>query len=215
MTHHHTPRPLPRATFGVLAIAFLASLLLLQSCKRADGMTTWTPDSPTPVAYLEDSVLTSRVKAALLLSPVVRSIDIGVESHQGVVLLSGMVTDPTQRDLAMFVALNVPGVTKVDSFMFSTGIAPAPSSASRNNNDSSPSAESPAPQLLQHQRERDRAPQRLPAASNEPAATEPSTSAGTNNAHVMAPAPTLRRWMRLTYGVLGIGSIQDELQIKQ
>jgi hypothetical protein len=31
----------------------------------------------------------------------------------------------------------------------------------------------------------------------------------------MAPASTLRRWMRLTYGVLGIGSIQDELQIKQ
>lgn len=213
MTHHHTPRPLPRATSGVLAIVFLASLLLLQSCKRADGMTTWTPDSPTPVAYLEDSVLTSRVKAALLLSPVVRSINIGVESHQGVVLLSGMVADPTQRDLAVFVALNVPGVTKVDSFMFSTGIAPAPSSASSNS--SSPSADSPAPQLLQQQREQDRAPHPLPAAPDEPAGTEPSTSAGTDNAHAVAPPSPLRRWVRVTSGVLGISSIQDELQIKQ
>lgn len=212
MTLHHNPRPLPRATLGVLAIAFLASLLLLQSCKRADGMTTWTPVSPTPVAYLEDSVLTSRVKAALLLSPVVRSINIGVESHQGVVLLSGMVADPTQLDLAMFVAMNVPGATKVDSFMFSSAIAPEPSSASSTG--SSGSADPPAAKLLQLQREQDRAPHPLPAASDEVTVAEPSTSSGTNNARTMAPQSTLRRWMRLTSGVLGISSIQDELQIK-
>ncbi len=208
MTHHHTPRPLPRATFGVLAIAFLASLLLLQSCKRADGMTTWTPASPTPVAYLEDSVLTSRVKAALLLSPVVRSINIGVESHQGVVLLSGMVADPTQRDLAVFVALNVPGVTRVDSFMFSTPIAPAPGN--------SHSADPPAPLLLQHQREYDRAPRPVPAASDGPQAAQPMAPEGaTGTVAAMAPPSPLRRWIRTTYGVLGISSIQDELQIKQ
>ena len=212
MTLHHIPRPLPRATLGVLAIAFLASLLLLQSCKRADGMTTWTPVSPTPVAYLEDSVLTSRVKAALLLSPVVGSINIGVESHQGVVLLSGMVADPTQLDLAMFVAMNVPGATKVDSFMFSSAIAPEPSSASSTG--SSGSADPPAAKLLQLQREQDRAPHPLPAASDGVTVAEPSTSSGTNHARTMAPPSTLRRWMRLTSGVLGIGSIQDELQIK-
>ncbi|MBU0746871.1 MAG: BON domain-containing protein [Gammaproteobacteria bacterium] len=208
MTHHHTPRPLPRATFGVLAIAFLASLLLLQSCKRADGMTTWTPDSPTPVAYLEDSVLTSRVKAALLLSPVVRSINIGVESHQGVVLLSGMAADPTQLDLAVFVALNVPGVTKVDSFMFSTPIAPAP----RN----SLSADPPAPLLPQHQREHDRAPRPVLTASDGPQAAQPMAPEGTTGTvAAIAPPSPLRRWIRATYGVLGISSIQDELQIKQ
>ena len=210
MTHRHTPRPLPRATFGVLATAFLASLLLLQSCKRADGMTTWTPVSPTPVVYLEDSVLTSRVKAALLLSPVVRSINIGVESHQGVVLLSGMAADPTQLDLAVFVALNVPGVTKVDSFMFSTGNAPATGRSSGIS-----SADPPAPQRLQRQREQDRAPHPLPAASNRPRAAEPSTLALVDNVHPMAPQSVLRRWMRLTYGTLGLNSIQDELQIKQ
>ena len=212
MTLHNTPRPSPRATLGVLAIAFLASLLLLQSCKRADGMTTWTPVSPTPVAFLEDSVLTSRVKAALLLSPVVRSINIGVESHQGVVLLSGMVADPTQLDLAMFVAMNVPGATKVDSFMFSSAIALEPSRASSTG--SSGSADPPAAKLLQLQREQDRAPHPLPAASDAETVADPSTSVGTNHARTMAPPSTLRRWMRLTSGVLGISSIQDELQIK-
>ncbi|MDP3226674.1 MAG: BON domain-containing protein [Acidovorax sp.] len=216
MTHHETPRALVQASVGVLAIAFLASLLLLQSCKRAEGMTTWTPVSPTPVAYLEDSVLTSRVKAALLLSPVVRSINIGVESHQGVVLLSGMVADSTQLDLAMFVAQNVPGVTKVDSFMFSTVDAPAPAPGNNNNNNSNSSrnTDSPAPQLLQHQRELDRAPRPLPTASEAPQAAEPFPPAGADNVHAMAPPSHLRRWMRLTRGVLGLSSIQDELQIK-
>lgn len=214
MTHHHTPRRLPRATFGVLAIAFLASLLLLQSCKRADGMTTWTPVSPTPVVYLEDSVLTSRVKAALLLSPVVRSINIGVESHQGVVLLSGMAADPTQQDLALFVALNVPGVTQVDSFMFSSGIAPAEGGGS-NHSSNSHSADPHAPQLLQHQREQDRAPHPLPAASDGPQAEDPTASEDANAPQAITSPSTLRRWVRMTYGVLGISSIQDELQIKQ
>lgn len=125
MTRRHTSSHLDRAPFGALAAALFASLLLLQSCQRADVMPHWTPVSATPTAYLEDSVLTSRVKAALMLSPVSHSINIGVESNKGVVLLSGMVADQTQMDLAMFVALNVPGVNKVDSFMFFITAPPA------------------------------------------------------------------------------------------
>lgn len=206
MKHHHTTRRLPRATFGVLAIAFLASLLLLQSCKRADGMTAWTPSSPTPVAYLEDSVLTSRVKAALLLSPVVRSINIGVESHQGVVLLSGMVADPTQLDLALFVAQNVPGVTKVDNFMFHAGTAPASGNQS---------VYSSAPQLLQRQRAFDRTPHLVANAAGETPAEDISMKEETDDtAKATEPLSALRRWVRGTYVVLGISSIHDELQIK-
>lgn len=215
MTHHDTAHPLPRAALGVLAIAFLAALLLLQSCKRADGMATWTPVSPTPVAYLEDSVLTSRVKAALLLSPVVRSINIGVESHQGVVLLSGMVADPTQLDLAMFVALNVPGVTQVNSFMFSAGFSPAHDSASSTH--SGPSTDSAVPllQLPQHPRDQSHTPHPLPPTSAGPRTVERATSVGMDNAQPMDHPSTFRRWMGLTSRVLGISSIHDELQIKQ
>lgn len=214
MTHHDTAHPLPRAALGVLAIAFLAALLLLQSCKRADGMATWTPVSPTPVAYLEDSVLTSRVKAALLLSPVVRSINIGVESHQGVVLLSGMVADPTQLDLAMFVALNVPGVTQVNSFMFSASFSPAHDSASSTH--SGPSTDSAIPQVVpQDPRDQSRTPHPLLPTSAGPRAVERATSVGMDNAQPMDHPSTFRRWMGLTSRVLGISSIHDELQIKQ
>lgn len=118
MTLHPRSRHLSRIPFSAMATAVLASVLLLQSCKRAEMGASWTPASASPSAYLEDSVLTSRVKAALLLSPVSHSINIGVESHQGVVLLSGMVANQTQLDLALFVAQNVPGVDKVDSFLF-------------------------------------------------------------------------------------------------
>jgi hypothetical protein len=59
------------------------------------------------------------------------SIDINIESHQGVVLLSGTVADKTQMDLAVFVAQTVPGVNRVDRFMFSTGVEPV--TANRSN----------------------------------------------------------------------------------
>ena len=117
-THH----PLLGSLCAVLVVL---TALPLQGCKRSDMVTEWVPAGPSPVAYLEDGVITSRVRAALILSPVLNSYNISVESHQGVVLLSGMAADPTQIDLAVFVAQTVPGVSSVDSFMFSTGAAPA------------------------------------------------------------------------------------------
>jgi|GEM_PF-3165188 len=75
--------------------------------------------STIPTVHPKDSVLTARVKDALSHSPVERSVNIGVDSHQGVVVLRGVVADETQMDLAVFVVQNVPGVSKVDSFMHS------------------------------------------------------------------------------------------------
>lgn len=100
-------------------------MVSLQGCRRTDMVSTWVPPSPVSTVYVADGVLASRVRAALILSPVQRSIDINIESHQGVVLLSGTVADKTQMDLAVFVAQTVPGVNRVDSFMFSTGVEPA------------------------------------------------------------------------------------------
>ena len=100
-------QPLPAA---ISALMMALALLPLQGCKRSDMVPEWAPASPSPVAYLEDGVITSRVRAALILSPVVNSYNIRVESHQGVVLLSGMAADPTQIDLAVFVAQTVSGV---------------------------------------------------------------------------------------------------------
>jgi len=67
--------------------------------------------------YVEDSVITARVKAALLKEPQLKSMDVSVETYQGEVLLSGFVKDETQRDKAMKVTVRIAGVTSVKDGM--------------------------------------------------------------------------------------------------
>lgn len=211
--HHPPPRQFSGALLGVLAV------MSLQGCKRIDMVRDWAPPSHSPTAYLEDSVLTSRVRAALILSPVVNSFNIGVESHKGVVLLSGMAADPTQIDLAVFVAQTVPGVGSVDSFMFSTGLAPTLAVSK---------GYTPDLGALRAQRLLGIAPRSAPAGLDAPLsalatpmlpgpplppASHPPPDQGIWQPPDTLPGPS--RWVSLAHSVLGIGSIQDELQIKQ
>ncbi len=63
--------------------------------------------------YVDDTMLTARVKAALLKEPELKSLDVGVESNRGQVLLSGFVQDDRQRQKALKAAAAVPGVRGV------------------------------------------------------------------------------------------------------
>jgi hyperosmotically inducible protein len=63
--------------------------------------------------YVDDSIVTAKVKAALLKEPKLKSLDVSVETLRGEVLLSGFVTDERQRDNAMKVATGVSGVAAV------------------------------------------------------------------------------------------------------
>jgi hyperosmotically inducible periplasmic protein len=63
--------------------------------------------------YLDDSVITARVKAALLKDPVVSAFAVSVETHKGVVLLSGFVRNDNQARRAAEIASNVQGVVTV------------------------------------------------------------------------------------------------------
>ncbi|MEW6689736.1 MAG: BON domain-containing protein [Pseudomonadota bacterium] len=67
--------------------------------------------------YLEDSVITARVKAALLRRPQLKSLDVSVETLRGEVLLSGFVQDESQRKMALQAAQSVSGVTAVKDAM--------------------------------------------------------------------------------------------------
>ena len=67
--------------------------------------------------YVEDSVLTARVKTALLKEPDLKSLDVSVETQDGVVLLSGFVHDSGQRRKALKAAGGVSGVTSVKDAM--------------------------------------------------------------------------------------------------
>jgi len=67
--------------------------------------------------YVEDSVITAKVKAALLKEPNLKSLDVSVETQRGEVLLSGFVKDEAQKQKAMKVAIAVNGVASVKDAM--------------------------------------------------------------------------------------------------
>ena len=67
--------------------------------------------------YVEDSIVTAKVKAALLKEPELKSLDVSVETLRGEVLLAGFVKDERQREKAMKTAVAVNGVVSVKDAM--------------------------------------------------------------------------------------------------
>jgi osmotically-inducible protein OsmY len=67
--------------------------------------------------YFDDSVITSKVKAAILNEPSLSSAEINVETFKGVVQLSGFVNSSTDIDKAAAVASSIGGVKSVKNDM--------------------------------------------------------------------------------------------------
>jgi len=67
--------------------------------------------------YVDDSVVTGKVKTAILSEPSLSSAEINVETFKGVVQLSGFVSSKAQIDKAMSVARSVGGVVSVKNDM--------------------------------------------------------------------------------------------------
>jgi osmotically-inducible protein OsmY len=63
--------------------------------------------------YIDDSVITAKVKTALLNSPEVSGLSIDVETYRGEVQLSGFVDTKAEREEAGKLAKAVPGVRSV------------------------------------------------------------------------------------------------------
>jgi osmotically-inducible protein OsmY len=63
--------------------------------------------------YIDDAALTTKIKAALLEEKNLKSLDIGVESTNGVVTLSGTVPSSAQIEQAVDVTKHVKGVKDV------------------------------------------------------------------------------------------------------
>jgi hyperosmotically inducible protein len=63
--------------------------------------------------FVDDSLITAKVKAALLKEPKLKSLDVSVETLRGHVLLSGFVDNAPQRVRALQVAASVSGVVGV------------------------------------------------------------------------------------------------------
>jgi osmotically-inducible protein OsmY len=67
--------------------------------------------------YVDDTVITTKVKAAILEEPGLKSSEINVETFKGVVQLSGFVTSSADISTATKVAQAVGGVTSVKNDM--------------------------------------------------------------------------------------------------
>ena len=67
--------------------------------------------------YVDDTVVTSKVKAAIFNEPSLKSAEINVETFKGVVQLSGFVTSQAAENKAIEVARTVGGVKSVKNDM--------------------------------------------------------------------------------------------------
>jgi osmotically-inducible protein OsmY len=63
--------------------------------------------------YVDDSVITTKVKAAILDEPTLKSLQISVKTYQGVVQLSGFVDSAQRVEKAGEIAKSIEGVNSV------------------------------------------------------------------------------------------------------
>ena len=72
-------------------------------------------DNHTAGAALDDGVVTTRVKTALVANPVTKARQINVATSNGIVQLSGFVDSATEKSTATQVAMSIPGVRNVQN----------------------------------------------------------------------------------------------------
>lgn len=71
------------------------------------------PTSKTAGEYVDDAMITTKVKAAFAADPTVKATEVNVETYKGDVQLSGFVAEPGDAQRAVEIARGVKGVTSV------------------------------------------------------------------------------------------------------
>ena len=72
-----------------------------------------TPKQESTVEYVDDSVITTKVKSLLAADDFLKSFEISVETYKGIVQLSGFVASQKAVDKAGEIASSVKGVKSV------------------------------------------------------------------------------------------------------
>lgn len=107
-----------KTTFGqhVLVTALAGTLaIFMAGCDKPSAATGAPAPGTTIGTEIDDSVVTTRVKTALLNDLDVKSFDFKVETNKGEVLLSGFVDNQYQLDRAVSIVRSVVGVKTVDN----------------------------------------------------------------------------------------------------
>jgi osmotically-inducible protein OsmY len=95
-------------TFSYFVAALIVSLAM--GCASTD-----TRESTGQ--YVDDTMLTTKVKAAIFNEPTLKSAEINVETFKGVVQLSGFVSSADAQVKALEVARGIDGVKSVEDDM--------------------------------------------------------------------------------------------------
>ena len=100
----------PISRRGWLSAVAVVSITALVACAGS-------PRTESTGEYVEDSVITARVKAAVLAEPGLRSAEINVETFKGRVQLSGFVGTQADMDRAVALVRGLSGVRSVKNDM--------------------------------------------------------------------------------------------------
>ena len=96
-----------RKLASVAAVLFMALALGCASTSKQEGTGE----------YVDDTVVTTKVKAAMFNEPSLKSSEINVETFKGKVQLSGFVNSQADINRAMELARSVKGVSSVSNDM--------------------------------------------------------------------------------------------------
>ena len=108
--------------FAIAAISgAITTITILSGCNRQEAVpvaANTPPAPPTTVGTeIDDTIVTSRVKAALIADQEVKEFDIKVETRKGVVLLSGFVDSQMRIERVLTDTRAVAGVKGVENGM--------------------------------------------------------------------------------------------------
>jgi osmotically-inducible protein OsmY len=95
---------------------YLSALFLAVTLASAVGCASSTKQEGTG-QYIDDSVITTKVKAAIFNDATTKATEINVETFKGVVQLSGFVSSKAAETRAMDLARGVAGVQSVKNDM--------------------------------------------------------------------------------------------------
>ncbi len=95
---------------------YVSAVFLAVTLASAVGCSS-TPHSEGTGQYIDDSVITAKVKAAIFDDATTKATEINVETFKGVVQLSGFVSTQAAANKAVELARNVGGVKGVTNDM--------------------------------------------------------------------------------------------------
>lgn len=102
----------PSLRASALAAALATTVLI--GCNPAPESAPAAPPTVTLGTQIDDTVITAKIKSALLADPDVKGLDLQVQTRNGNVQLSGFVDSQAQIDQALALARGVAGVVAVE-----------------------------------------------------------------------------------------------------